>query len=121
MASAREDAKKAIVARDNEDPELQAALSSAHRFQLELAKETHRHTEVMRGFFGRMLGPNDSAPTMVAFVGMMFGIIVAIACLVAAAEGDGGGYMEFWERWAERAFGFSISCVAFIFGNGLKN
>jgi len=61
----REDAKGAIIQRDNDDPELDAVLSSAHHLQLHLIKETNRHSEAMRktelGFFGRIIGGEATA------------------------------------------------------------
>jgi hypothetical protein len=120
MAFDREAAKNSIVARDTEDSELQQTLTAAHQFQLELTKEQNRHTEAMRGWHGRLLGSNESAPSMIAFIGMILGLVVAVVCLYVANSQQPSN-MAFWGQWAERALGFAASCVAYIFGKGLKS
>ena len=61
----RESAKKSISARQSNDPEMEDALDSASKFQLEIVKEQHRHLESQRmsdlGFFGRFLGGEKRA------------------------------------------------------------
>lgn len=117
----RSDAKSAIIKRDTDDPELDAVLSSAHQFQLGLAKEQHRHTEAMRGFVARIFGHGDNVPTYIAAVAVGAGVIIAAGCLIAAARTDQQTLIDFWAKQAERAFTFSGTCLAFIFGKGLSN
>lgn len=120
MASDREDAKSSIVERSASDPELQETLTSAHRLQLAITQEANRHTEAMRGWFARGLGPADTAPTMIAFIGMLSGLVVAVTCLIGARNAAADA-MQFWGQWAERSLGFAASCIAFIFGKNLKS
>jgi len=122
MASEREDAKKAIIARERDDPELADVLTGGHRFQLELARETNRHQEAMRakdlGSFGWLMGGENTAPFTVALVVVMFGIVAAIGCWVAAWNAPTSA--EFWAKQAERGIAVSSAALAFIFGRGSK-
>lgn len=115
----RAEAKGAIVKRESDDPDLDAALSGAHQYQLGLAKEQNRHMEEMRGWFGRVFGHGDNVPTYIAATAMVAGIIITAGCLVAAAHFE-QSVAEFWAKQAERAFAFSGTCLAFIFGKGLS-
>lgn len=115
----RADAKGAIIKRDTDDPGLDAVLSSAHQFQLALAKEQNRHTEAMRGFVARIFGHGDNVPTYIAAVAAGAGVLIAAGCLIVAARQQ--TLSEFWAKQAERAFTFSGTCLAFIFGKGLSN
>lgn len=116
----RAEAKGAIVKRETDDPELDAALSSAHQFQLGLAKEQNRHTEAMRGFVARIFGHGDNAPTYIAAVAVGAGVVIAAGCLIVAAQSTDQTLVDFWAKQSERAFTFSGTCLAFIFGKGLS-
>jgi hypothetical protein len=119
MVSDRQSAKKAVVARDKDDPELDATLSAAHAYQLSITREANRHKEEMRGWFAKVFGPRDSAVTFIAFLAMVFGVLLTIGCLFAAAYAVTSN-VAFWGQWAERAIAFSTSALAFIFGKGIK-
>jgi hypothetical protein len=118
----REDAKGAIIRREKEDPELDEVISTAHHFQLQLAKETNRHNEAMRraelGFFGRILGGEATAPFVIATLVVFLGFLVA-ACswFMAAWEPS---QAEFWAKQAERGITIASAAVAYIFGRGSK-
>lgn len=118
MVSDREEAKSQIVRRDAGDAELDSALSEANRFQLELAREQNRHEEAKRdkelGFFGRILGGEKIAPTVVAMAATFIGFSVGIGCLCMA--GFQHENAEFWSKQAERGFGLGSAALAYIFG-----
>lgn len=117
----RTDAKGAIVSRETDDPELDAALSTAHKFQLELVKENNRHTEAMRGFAARIFGHGDNAPTYIAAAAVGAGMIIAAGCLIAAFQSETQGSFDLWAKQSERALAFAGTALAFIFGKGLSS
>lgn len=120
MASDRDNAKREIVARDGSDPELDSLIGSAHQLQLELAREANRHDEAKRkqdlGAFGKLLGGEKSAPTVVAMIVVIIGLGMAIGCLIMA------GYQpekaEFWSKQVERGIAIGSAALAYIFGKG---
>jgi hypothetical protein len=118
----REDAKGAIIQRDNDDPELDAVLSSAHHLQLHLIKETNRHSEAMRktelGFFGRIIGGEATAPFVVATFVVFLGFLAAASSWFMAAWEP--NQAEFWAKQAERGISVASAAVAFIFVRGSK-
>jgi len=118
----RKAARAAIEESVETDPEFEAAQASAHEFQLKLTQENNRHTEQMRkqeiGFFGRAFGGEKSAPTYVAFIVTVFGLVAAGFCLIMSAYNP--AMNEFWSTQAERAFAFSASALAYIFGRGAR-
>ncbi|RYF30033.1 MAG: hypothetical protein EOO38_32735, partial [Cytophagaceae bacterium] len=85
MASERDEAKSHIVRRDESDPELESAFGAASRFQLEINREQNRHEEAKRdkelGIFGKLLGGEKTAPTVVAMIVVLIGFGVAIGWL----------------------------------------
>lgn len=115
MVSDRRLAKGAVVNKDKADPELDNALSNAHKYQLELTKENNRHTEKMRGWFPSVFGPKDSAPVFIALIAMILGLIFFGICIYRSASTD-QSISEIWSNWAERSLAFSASCLTFIFG-----
>jgi hypothetical protein len=117
----RADAKGAIIKRDTDDPDLDAVLSSAHNLQLQLAKEQNRHTEAMRGFVARTFGHGDNVPTYIAAVALGAGLLIGAGRLIVAARSEQQPLIDFWAKQAERAFTFSGTCLAFIFGKGMSN
>jgi len=128
MASDRSAAKKAIKQTSDDDPELDAAFSSAHDLQLRLTQESNRHEEAMRktdiGFLGRAFGGEKSAPTYIALLVTLLGLGGAFYCWfqVAGAQGtpSGAEMVEFWSKQVERALAFAAASVAYIFGRGGK-
>lgn len=48
MASDRSEAKKAIIGKSDQDPELAAAIEAGHDYQLKITQENNRHTEAMK-------------------------------------------------------------------------
>lgn len=116
----RADAKGAIVTRETGDPELEAALFSAHKFQLDLVKEQNRHTETMRGIGAKIFGHGDGASTYIAAAAVCAGVVIAGGCLFAAYKSGDQPAIDFWAKQAERAFSFSATALAFIFGKGLS-
>ncbi len=108
----RADAKEAIVSRETDDPELDAALSSGHKLQLELVKEQHRHAETMRGLGAKIFGHGDNAPTYIAAAAVGAGVVIAGGCLVAAYQSDIPSAVDFWAKQSERAFSFAATALA---------
>jgi hypothetical protein len=113
-------AKRGIVRREEDDPELDAALSAAHQFQLELVREQNRHKEAMRGFLGRVFGHDDNVPSYIAASGMAVGLVIFAACLFTAGKSSDTAAANFWAQQAERSLAFAASCLAFIFGKGIS-
>lgn len=120
MVSEREQAKGAIVDRQQIDPEFEDALTSAHNFQLQIEKEKNRHAEAMRGWFGRVIGDPQNAPVFIALIALIVGLGVWVVCLFKADSGT-PAVMDFYSRWAERALALASSALAYIFGKGLKS
>lgn len=118
MASERDQAKSDIVRRDSSDAELETTLGAANQYQLEITKEQNRHEEAKRdkelGFFGRMLGGEKTAPTVVAMFVVFIGFGVAIGALIAA--GLNAAQADFWSKQSERGFGVGSAALAYIFG-----
>ena len=105
----RESAKKSISSKSTDDPELEDALRTAKDFQLNILKENNRHLEATHkndlGIFGRALGGEDAAPTHVALVAMILGLIAVAYCYYAASSIPGEA--EFWGKQTERAIAFA--------------
>lgn len=128
MASDRSAAKKAIKQSSDDDPELDAALSSAHNLQLRITQETNRHEEAMRktdiGFLGRAFGGEKSAPTYIAFLVTILGLAGTFFCWWQATgtieTPTTPEMVEFWSSQAERALAFAAAALAYIFGRGGK-
>lgn len=122
MESDREKAKSAIVAREKDDPELGAALHEGKNLQLEILKETNRHDEAMRGhelgFFGRILGGESTAPTVIAALVVLLGFVTFVACLYAASQYP--DHADFWAKQGERGLGVGAAALAYLFGRGSK-
>jgi hypothetical protein len=122
MASDRSDAKHAIEEPENNDPELNDVLQNASRFRIDLVKENNRHKEAMaggeRGFFGRALGGERMAPTIIAFLATTAGLLVWAWCLFQSSVD--GQPAAFWAAQGERALAFAGASLGFIFGRGLK-
>lgn len=120
MASERDEAKSEIVRRDDSDAELETTLRSASHYQLEITKEKNRHEEAKRdkdlGFFGRVLGGEKTAPSVIAMFVVFIGFAVAIGSLVAAGYQPDSS--EFWSKQAERGLGVASAALAYIFGKG---
>jgi hypothetical protein len=118
----RESAKKSISARQSNDPEMEDVLDSASKFQLEIVKEQHRHLEVQKmsdlGFIGRAIGGEKNAPTVVALIAMMTGLLGAAVATYMAAKDPSAS--EFWGKYIERAVAFASASLTFIFGRGSK-
>jgi len=119
----RDSAKNSISDRETSDPEMEYALNSASKFQLEIVKENNRHVEAKiahdLGFFGRAFGGEKSAPTYVALVAMLLGLFGAgVSIYMAAHDADS---IEFWGKQIERSIAFASAALAFIFGRGSKN
>lgn len=119
MEPSREEAKGAIVSRERADPELDQALAEASQFRLDLVKENNRHTESMRGVVARLFGHDGNTPVHVAATGMILGIVGCIVLLYIASQKPPAD-AAVWMQQAERLLAFSATCVAFIFGKGLK-
>lgn len=118
MEPSREQAKGAIVSRDDQDPELDHAIQEASTFRLDLLKENNRHTESMRGVVGRLFGHDNNTPVYVAATGMILGLFGYGALIFVATRNPGEA--STWMQQAERLLAFSASCLAFIFGKGLS-
>src|SRR5277367_568531 len=100
MESNRDAAKDAIISRENDDPQLDAVLSSAHQFQLGIAKEEHRHKEKMRSWFSIVFGSDDSTGAYVAAICALIGLLLVCFCLVEARYDSSAS--EFWSKQLER-------------------
>jgi hypothetical protein len=116
-ASPLEAAKKAITGSSETDPELDETMSSAHRYQLDLAKEQNRHAEAKHkldlGAGGWFLGGEKNAPGVIAGLAVFFGLLAFGMCLIMAkAETQN---LEFWGRNAERSLAFASAALAYIF------
>jgi hypothetical protein len=125
MASDRKAAKSAIQAQSSGDAELEETLTGAHNYQLKLTQENNRHMEAMRkadiGFLGRAFGGEKSAPTYIAFIATIGGMIGAAVCWGLAGNAEIPVNATFWSSQAERALAFASGALAFIFGRGSKN
>lgn len=121
MASEREKAKGAVVKSDDEDAELEAALASAAKHQLDLKKEDNRHREEMNkmslGFIGRAFGGEKSAPMFIAAIaaGLAF-----LAILYTLHQGSSAApeMADYWSTQTERLIALMIAALTFIFGRG---
>lgn len=115
-------AKKAITARESDDPELEDALSDGRYLSLALVKENNRHASDMRskelGYFGHLIGGETTAPTVVALFVVVVGFLGAIGCWIAA--GFSPEQSDFWSKQSERGIAFGSASLAFIFGKGSK-
>lgn len=122
MASDREKAKNAITVREADDPELGAALHEGQNFQLEVLRETNRHNEVMRGrelgFFGKILGGESTALTVIATFVVILGFATFAACLYVASSDPERA--EFWSKQGERGLGVGSAALAYLFGKNAK-
>jgi hypothetical protein len=114
----RDAAKGAIISRTDDAPKLDAALVSAHQFQLGLAKEQNRHKEKMRSWFSVVFGSDDSTGAYVAAICALIGLILVCFCLVEARYDATAS--EFWSKQLERVLAFVTACLAFIFGGSSK-
>lgn len=128
MASERSAAKSAIKQKSQDDPELDAVLSSGHDLQLKITQEQNRHAEAMHkadiGFLGRAFGGEKSAPTYIAFLAMVAGLVGAFFCwsqaIGSAEHVVTAEVADYWSKQAERALAFGGAALAFIFGRGAK-
>jgi hypothetical protein len=86
-------------------------------------KEQNRHVEAkMRsdlGFLGRAFGGEKNAPTFVAMIAMLAGLLGAAVGTYMVAKDPFAS--EFWGKYIERAIAFASASLAFIFGRGSKN
>lgn len=118
----RTDAKNAMSDREDTDPEMDAKIAEGAKFQLDMIKENHRHAEATHktdlGFLGKAFGGEKSAPTFVAMLAMIVGLVGAGAALGMAASNP--ETTEFWGTQVERAVAFASAALAFIFGRGSK-
>lgn len=119
MGTSREEAKGAIVSRDDDGENLSQTLADASNFRLDLLRENNRHAESMRGHLAKLFGQDNNVPVFVAATGMLLGLIGAAALWGIAAQKvpDQAGV---WMQQAERLLAFSATCLAFIFGKGLS-
>lgn len=122
MASDRETAKGAVVQKDDDDPELDAALEAGARLQLDLKREDNRHTETMNqqnlGVVGKVFGDGRSLPTSMAFLALIAGVFGAGFCWYAAYTDSTN--TDFWAKQAERSLGFAGLALGYILGQGTR-
>ncbi|MBK1664910.1 hypothetical protein CKO38_09190 [Rhodospirillum rubrum] len=122
MDSERSSAKKAIKEPEATDPEFSQALNDASHFRISLIQEQNRHRENMakgeRGLLGALFGGENLAPTMIAFVISVFGLLGWGVCLLAASHYEAESV--FWGDQAGRALALATTAIGFIFGRGLK-
>lgn len=120
MASERSDAKASIQEQEGDDPELSNALVQAGKFRVEIEKEGNRHKEEMakgeRGLIGSLLGGEKSATITVAFIAIIIGSLVWVACLIAAYKFEDRS--DFWALQGNRALGLTLTALGYIFGRG---
>ena len=118
----RAGAKSTMSDREETDPEMDAKIAEGAKFQLEIIKENNRHVEATHktdlGFLGIAFGGEKSAPTFVAMLAMIVGLVGAGAALTMAANSP--ETTDFWGTQVERAVAFSSAALAFIFGRGSK-
>lgn len=118
MASDRKAAKGAVVHQDDDDPELDSALDSGAKLQLEIKKEDNRHKETMNqqnlGFLGNLFGDGKSLPTTAALITVVLSFIISIGLFVAAFNQPENGSM--WSQNAERSLGIALAALAYVFG-----
>ena len=123
MGSERAAAKKAITEREENDPELGQTLTTAHQLQLELAKETNRHTEAKiaseLGFFGRLIGGEKTAPVVIALIVVLIGFGIGIGCLIAAGNAA-AEQVALYDKYTERGFAIGTAALANLFGKGSR-
>lgn len=121
MAS-REEAKGAVVAKGDNDAELDEALASASSHQLALKKEDNRHKEVMAqkklGFLGGLLGDGQSLPTVAALITVLAAFAVAVGLYLAAYNQPENA--DLWAENAERSLALALAALAYVFGKGGK-
>jgi hypothetical protein len=125
MASepSRGTAKQAMHDREHSDPELDETLAAGTRLQLDLVKENNRHAEANAsrelGFLGKAFGGEKSAPTFVALVAVIAGVVGYGTAMWLASQDAASA--EFWGTQMERALAFASAALAFIFGRGSKS
>jgi hypothetical protein len=123
MEPSRSQAKKGILKKGETDPQFDEKQSAAHQFQLELTKEQNRHNQVMKdsdmGMLGRFFGDGRNTQTFVAFVAVLFGLVIFSACLFAAYKSSTRA--NFWLDAGIIALGFSGTALGYLFGKGNTN
>lgn len=120
MVVDRNQAKQQASPAEPSDPQLDTILSDAGALRVALEKEANRHREVFakdeRGKLGSLLGGESSAPVTIAFIAILIGSLVWIACLIAAyCLPD---QADFWSTQANRALAFSLTALGYVFGKG---
>lgn len=125
MATEVEQAKEAITDQLENDPELSETFRSAHALQLDLEKEKHRHVETTQkselGMIGRLLGGERVAPTFIAGLAVILGLIAyGISLWCASHQSESKDLLTFWTQSADRSLAFAAASLAYIFGRGSK-
>ena len=122
MASERDTAKGAVVHKEETDPELDSALFSAAKHQLEVKKEENRHKEKINeqnlGLVGNLFGDGKNIPTSAALITVLLAFLVTIGLYLAAYT-----HLEQAELWAsnaERALAVALAALAYLFGKGSR-
>lgn len=122
MGSDREAAKKAATNKEDDDPELTAALAAAKDHQLAIKKEDNRHAEQINqqnmGRLGTLVGDGKSVPTVAALSTIALGFLTAIGLYIAMVFDPENG--EMYSTSAERSMGVAAAALAYLFGKGSK-
>lgn len=117
-------AKKAIKSREQDDPELDKALTDAQEYQLKINQETHRHNEAMQkinlGRIGSIIGGEKSVPGVIAFVVVCFGLFATAFCYYVMWKSETPAAQEFWSKQSERGLATAGIAMSYLFGRGTR-
>jgi hypothetical protein len=120
MASERDAARGNIADQEQADPDLNRKLTAGHELQIAIDREANRSKEALAalnvGWFGKVFGNSDHAPTVVAAVVVVFGFVAFFCCLIAASWYQANP--DFWAKQGERGIGIATAALAYIFGRG---
>ena len=114
----RSNAKEGITKTEDEEPELQNAITVGHQLQLDLLREKNRHRETIQkqelGWIGRFFGGENTASLGLAFAAVFLGFLGVVLGYVMAAlqpisQAFGGKEIGF-------AYTLISSALSFVFG-----
>lgn len=118
----RTQAKKAVVTRDQADPELSEAISEGKSLQIALKREENSHAVKMRdrdlGQLGKYIGDGTHLPTFVAAGVVVIAFLLGFLCLLIAWQAPTSA--AFWGARFDQLVGLAGAAMAYIFGAASK-
>ncbi len=120
--NSRQLAKQGITGSEDQEPEVQNAITVGHQLQLDLLREKNRHKEALQaaelGRIGRLVGAESAASITLASAVVALGFIGVITGYIIAAVRPGS--QEFWGKEIGWSYGAISSAMAFVFGRSTK-